>query len=203
MRRPEGHPILAAGLDWMMRPLAPVRHRVIPLATGDVLEVGVGTGMNAPIYDWERVRTFIGIEPDPHMMRRARPRFAAHDAELVQCGAEAMPFEDASFDTVIVTFTLCTIPDVQDAIAEIRRVLRPDGVLHFAEHTASDHAPMRAVQQLLNAVWGCCAGGCHLDRDACALLKSGGFTIDSLHGHGRGPLNLTPVHRGVASRRGD
>jgi ubiquinone/menaquinone biosynthesis C-methylase UbiE len=200
MRSEAGHPVVAAILDFTMRPLEGVRHKVVPLASGRVLEIGVGTGLNAEVYDPSRVLRLVGIEPDPHMLKRARPRFAGapFEVELVQIGAEDMPFDDDSFDTVVLTFTLCTIPDVQGALAEMHRVLQPGGVLHFAEHTRSDHRLMAGVQDLLNPVWGLFSGGCNLNRDAVGLLRDAGFDIDELHGHGRGRLNLTPVHRGRA-----
>lgn len=200
MRRPQGHPILASILDIAMKPMEGLRHRVVPLATGRVLEIGVGTGMNAGIYDLASVVEIVGIEPDPHMLKRARPRWEALGCptQLVQAGAEDMPFEDSSFDTVVLTFTLCTIPDAEGSVREMHRVLRPDGRLLFAEHTASDHGPMRAFQGAIDPLWGVFAGGCHLNRDAVALLQAGGFAIDEVIGHGRGQLNLSPVHRGVA-----
>lgn len=202
MRRPGGHPIVAAILDVAMRPMEGIRHKVVPLAQGRVLEIGVGTGLNAAIYDLPAVECLVGIEPDPHMLARAQPRFDELDieVELVQVGAEAMPFDDHSFDAIVLTFTLCTIPDATAAIAEMFRVLKPGGALHFAEHGASDHRLMASIQNAINPVWGLFAGGCHLNRDAPALLSAGGFTIEALHGHGRGPTNLSPVHRGLARK---
>lgn len=203
MRSPSGHPVVAAILDFTMQPLETVRRRVVPEVAGRVLEVGVGTGLNAALYDPSRVLELVGIEPDPHMLKRARPRFEAADygVELVQIGAEAMPFADDAFDSVVVTFVLCTIPRVEDALREMHRVLKPGGVLHFAEHTRSDHRLMAGVQDLLNPVWGVFSGGCNLNRDALQLLRDAGFTLDDVHGHGRGALNLTPVHRGRALKQ--
>lgn len=202
MRSPSGHPIVAAILDLTMKPMESVRERVLPLAHGRVLEIGVGTGMNAPFYDLSKIDELVGIEPDPHMLKRARPRFESLDVptRLEACGAEAMPFEDDSFDTIVLTFTLCTIPDAEGAVREMYRVLKPGGVLHYAEHTRSDHAPMRAFQNALNPVWGMFSGGCNLNRDAVALLEAGGFELDDVHGHGRGPLTLAPIHRGIARK---
>ena len=200
MRSPSGHPVVAAVLDFTMRPLERIRRKVVPQAAGRVLEIGVGTGLNAALYDPTKVLELVGIEPDPHMLKRARPRYEAADyrVQLVQIGAEAMPFDDGAFDELVVTFVLCTIPQVEQAVREMHRVLKPGGVLHFAEHTRSDHRWMAGVQDLLHPVWGRFAGGCHLNRDALALLRDAGFTLDEVHGHGRGALNLTPVHRGRA-----
>lgn len=200
MRTPEGHPIHAALLDLLMRPMAPVRQRVVPEARGRVLEIGVGTGLNLAVYRPEQVRELVGIEPDPHMLRRAAPRFAAapFPAELVQAGAEALPFPDASFDEVVLTFTLCTVPDPDAAAREMRRVLVPGGVLRFAEHTASDHRVTAAVQRAIDPLWGLLAAGCHVTRDPLDTLRRAGFALDEVHPHGRGALNLTPVWRGSA-----
>lgn len=202
MRRSSGHPIVAATLDYAMEPFEGIRREVVPLATGSVLEIGVGTGLNGPFYETGSVGRLVGIEPDPHMLKRARARYAELGLaiELVQCGAESIPFDDASFDVVVLTFVLCTIPDPVAAVAEMVRVLRPGGTLLFAEHTASDHGVTRAVQGFVNPVWGSFAGGCHLNRDAVQLLTDGGLVIEEVHGHGRGALNVTPVHRGVARR---
>src|SRR5215470_11443277 len=120
-----------------MRPMYPARRLVVPEATGDVLEVGVGTGLNFGLY--RDVASLAGVDPDPYMLERARPRAAElrFPTELHQAGAERMPFEDARFDTAVVTFTLCTIPDPEAALTEVRRVLKPGGRLLFVEHTRS------------------------------------------------------------------
>jgi SAM-dependent methyltransferase len=202
MRSPHGHPVHAALLDLLMRPMAPVRERVVPEARGRILEIGVGTGLNLPVYRAENVERLVGIDPDPHMLGRAEARFRAapFPTELVRAGAEALPFDDASFDEVVLTFTLCTIPDPGAAVAEMRRVLVPGGVVRFAEHTASDHRVTARVQRAIDPVWGWFSGGCHVTRDPLALLRAGGFTVQDVHGHERGAMNLTPVWRGVAAR---
>ena len=196
------HPIVAALLDFSMRPMEPIRGHVVPLAAGRVLEIGVGTGLNAARYDPSRITEIVGIEPDPHMLKRARPRFEAapYPARLVQAGAEALPFDDRSFDEVVCTFVLCTIPDVRAAVREMFRVLVPGGTLHFAEHTRSDHRPTMAVQRALQPAWAFFAGGCQLSRDPVGLLEEAGFELVAVHGHGRGLLNVTPVLRGCAVR---
>lgn len=200
MRCPEGHPFVAATLDLCMRPFAKIRTEVVPHARGRILEVGVGTAINLPLYRPEQVERLVGIEPDPHMRARAALRFAGapFPAEIVAAGAEQLPFPDASFDTVVLTFTLCTIPDPGGAIIEMLRVLAPGGTLLFAEHTLSDHGATRAVQRFIEPLWGLCSGGCHVTRDPLVLLDLGGFRVVEQHGHGRGPLNLTPVYRGKA-----
>ncbi|MEZ4237582.1 MAG: class I SAM-dependent methyltransferase [Myxococcota bacterium] len=197
-----GHPVHAAFLDLLMRPMAPLRDRVVPQARGRVLEIGVGTGLNAAVYRPDQVQRLVGIDPDPNMLRRAQPRFdaAGFPVELVRCGAEALPFGDASFDEVVLTFTLCTVPDPAAAARELFRVLVPGGVVRFAEHTASDHRVTAAVQRAVDPVWGWLGGGCHVTRDPLETLRGAGFALEDVHGHGRGALNLTPVFRGLARR---
>ncbi len=185
-----------------MRPMEKLRPKVVGRATGRVLEVGVGTGLNLAHYDWDQVQSWVGIDPDPHMRVRAEPRAeaAGQSGQILAAGAEALPFDDGAFDELVITFALCTIPDVDAAVAEMRRVLVPGGRLHFVEHTRSDHAPMALFQRAIHPVWTRLSGGCHLHRDAVALLQEGGFEVEELYDHGRTPLNLSPVHRGVARR---
>lgn len=203
MRNPKGHPLLARLIDWTMAPMVPIRERVVPEARGRVLELGFGTGLNLEHYQHELVDTLTAIEPDPHMRARAERRIAelGQEVTLVSAFGESLPFDDGVFDEVVITFTLCTVADPQATLAEVHRVLRPAGTLHFAEHTASDHRPTRWVQDALDPIWSHFAGGCHLNRDAAGLIGAAGFELEALHGHGRRPLGLTPVHRGRARRR--
>ncbi|HHO51442.1 MAG TPA: SAM-dependent methyltransferase [Deltaproteobacteria bacterium] len=203
MRSPRGHPLLASLIDLIMRPLEPLRDKIVPGARGRVLEVGVGTGLNLPRYRPDQLQHLVAIEPDPHMRRRAQARLAQLPElplELLDCGAEALPFEDASFDEAVITFTLCTIPDVHAALDELHRVLVPGGLLRFAEHTRSDSAATAWLQATINPVYTRLAGGCNLHRDPVGLLEEHGFVIEALHPHGRRPLNLLPVYRGIARR---
>lgn len=195
----EGHPWLAAWLDTMMRPLYPARQLVVPEARGDVLEIGVGTGMNFELY--RDVRRLVGIEPDPHMLERARPRAAAlgFPVELHPVGAEAMPFASRSFDTVVVTFTLCTIPDPDAALQEMHRVLRPDGRLLFVEHTRSVQPALATIQDALTPLWKIIGGGCHLNRPAVDLLRRHGFRVPDTVPVWRERWTLLPVYRGTAT----
>lgn len=203
MRRERGHPLIAGLMDHVMRPLDRIRAKVVPDAHGRVLEIGLGTGLNLAHYASNQVRELVAVEPDPHMRRRAEARLAASplSATLSPASAEALPFEDHSFDEVVVTFTLCTVPDVERAIGEMRRVLVPGGVVRFAEHTRSDTRLTAWLQRVVDPVYTRLAGGCHLDRDPVSLLRAGGFDVEEVHGHGRTPLNFTPLHRGIARRR--
>jgi ubiquinone/menaquinone biosynthesis C-methylase UbiE len=196
----DGHPWLAKMLDFTMRPLYPARRDVVPAATGKVLEVGVGTGLNFGLY--RDVESLAGVDPDPYMLERARPRAAelSFPVELHQAGAERMPFADASFDTAVVTFTLCTIPDPAAALVEVRRVLKPTGRLLFVEHTRSIQPLMRGVQEALTPLWKRIGGGCHLNRPALDLLRDAGFRVRDTTAVWSERWTLFPVYRGVAER---
>jgi len=196
----DGHPWLARSIDWMMRPLYPARRLVVPEAHGKVLEVGVGTGLNFGLY--RDVESLEGIDPDPFMLERARPRAAElpFPATLHQSGAERMPFADAHFDAAVITFTLCTIPDPAAALAEVRRVVRPGGTVHFVEHTRSIQPVLGGVQDALTPLWKKLGGGCHLNRRAVELVRAAGFTVRATESVWRERWTLLPVYRGVAER---
>ena len=196
-----GHPWLAQTLDWVMRPMYPARRDVVPHATGRVLEVGVGTGLNFGLYT-DAVTELVGVEPDPYMLERARPRTAdlPCPATLHQCGAEQMPIEADSIDTAVITFTICTIPDPAGALTEVRRVLKPGGRLLFVEHTQSHQGLMAMAQDLLTPLWKRMAGGCHLNRPAGDLIRDAGFVVDATVPVWGERWTLLPVYRGTASK---
>ena len=171
----------ACGLPMVSRQ----RQLIVPLAQGRVLEVGIGTGLNMPWYDKRRVSRITGLDPALQMHPRARERIteAGLDVELVGLSAERIPRPDASFDTVLITYTLCTIPDPLAALREMRRVLAPGGQLLFCEHGRAPDASVRRWQERLQPLWGKVAGGCHLGRDIPALLQEAGFSVAKLHTH--------------------
>lgn len=195
------HPWLAAVLDVVMQPLWPTRERVVPQASGRVLEIGIGTGLNLALY--RDLEALVGIEPDPHMLARARARAERlpFPTELHQIGAESLPFDAASFDTVVVTFTLCTIPDPQGALAEVRRVIKPGGRVLFAEHVRSSRPLLARVQTTITPLWRRIGGGCQLDRPSVELLGQAGFAIESMEPFGRPDWSLVPVYFGAAAPR--
>lgn len=161
--------------------LLPFRERVIGTAEGRVLEIGIGSGLNLPLYG-PAVRTVIGLEPSPELLRMARGRAAGAPVpvELLEASAEAVPLEDASIDTVVTTWTLCTIPDTSRALAEMRRVLKPGGALLFVEHGRAPEPSVARWQDRLDPLWRRAAGGCHLNRKIDDLIAGGGFRIDTL-----------------------
>jgi ubiquinone/menaquinone biosynthesis C-methylase UbiE len=197
-----GHPWLAAALDLLMKPLYPARRLVVPEANGEVLELGVGTALNFDLYDPARVTRLVGVEPDPHMLGRARPRAAAlpFPVELHETGAEELPFADDRFDTVVVTWALCTIGDPGAALAEARRVLKPGGRLLFVEHVRSAQPSLAFVQGALSPLWARLMGGCHLDRPALDLVRESGLVLRGVEAVGRERWTLLPIYRGEATK---
>jgi ubiquinone/menaquinone biosynthesis C-methylase UbiE len=191
---------LAAVLDTAMRPLYPARREVVPLARGEVIEIGVGTGLNLSLYG--QVERVIGVDPDPHMLARARARMPelAIPIELYQTGAERLPFDAGRFDTAVITFTLCTIPEPPAALAEVRRVLKPGGQLLFAEHTRSVQPAAAWVQDVVTPLWKRVGGGCHLNRPAVELMREAGFVLGEVVSMWRERWTLMPVYRGVATK---
>lgn len=164
------------------RPQLRQRAKVVPAASGVVLEVGFGSGLNLPYYDADRVERVLALEPSIEMWALAAPAVAASKlpVEWIQAPAERLPLAAASVDSAVVTYTLCTIPEILAALEAIRRVLRPGGTLHFCEHGAAPDAPVRRWQNRLDRIWGCFSGGCHLNREIPALLEAGAFRITEL-----------------------
>jgi ubiquinone/menaquinone biosynthesis C-methylase UbiE len=188
---------LACGLPMIGR----MRQQVVPLAQGRVLEVGLGTGLNMPHYDTARVTRITGLDPALELQPRARRRIEASglDVDLLALSAERIPRPDASFDTVVVTYSLCTIPDPLAALQEMRRVLAPGGSLLFCEHGRAPDAAVARWQDRLQGLWGPLAGGCHLNRDIPALLHAAGLHCPQLHtGYLPGPKPWTFHYWGQA-----
>jgi SAM-dependent methyltransferase len=155
------------------------REKIVPRARGRVLEVGIGPGLNLPFYDPARVRRLWGLDPSVEMTARAdgRRRDVDFEVELIEGRAEEIPLEDASVDTILATYTLCTIADVVTALSSMRRVLHPRGELLFCEHGAAPDTSVRRWQNRLNPLWRRLGGGCNLNRPIPALLERGGFRI--------------------------
>lgn len=156
-----------------------VRREVVPEASGDVVELGMGSGLNLGLYEAGRVRRVVGVDPGEHITALARARIAGATVpvELLGLSGEAVPAEDHSFDTAVVTFTFCTIPDVYRALAEVRRLLRPGGRLLFAEHGLAPDPGVQRWQRRVEPLWKVLAGGCHLTRDTVRLLEDAGFRM--------------------------
>ncbi len=165
-----------------LKPNMRQREKVVPRARGRVLEIGIGSGLNFPFYDPTRVAKVWGLDPSPEMTRMAEQaaRSLRFEVEFIGLPGDEIPLEDKSVDTVLVTYTLCTIPDTTPALRQMSRVLRPGGELIFCEHGAAPDASVRRWQDRLNPIWKRFGGGCHLNRAIPALIEVGGFRIESL-----------------------
>jgi len=180
--------------------LAPYRRRVVSVAQGRVLEVGVGSGLNFPLYA-PSVTTVIGLDPSAKLLSMASPRTKqfGRTADLLEASAEAIPLDDRSIDTVVTAWTLCTIPDVMHALSEMRRVLKPGGQVLFVEHGRSPDRHVTHWQDRLTPLWKRIGGGCHLNRPIEQLIASSGFRIERLEkGYMQGPRLLTFMYEGRA-----
>jgi ubiquinone/menaquinone biosynthesis C-methylase UbiE len=156
------------------------RRKLVPLAKGRVLEIGAGSGLNLPFYDAGRVRHVWGLEPRAEMWAMAQTGGWGFGVEFIEASAETIPLADGSADTIVVTYTLCSIDHVVEALLEMRRVLRPGGELLFCEHGVARHETVRRWQARLNPLWGKLADGCQLNRPIPRLLEKGGFEIRSM-----------------------
>jgi len=159
--------------------LREMRGALLKGARGRVLELGAGTGLNLELYPREGLDSLTVTEPDPHMFKQLRRRAAkvCAGAELVQAGAENLPFRDDSFDTVVVTLVLCTVPNQPAALQEISRVLAPDGQLLFLEHVRANHPDLAKWQDRLERPWRFLGDGCHCNRDTVAAIGAAGFQL--------------------------
>lgn len=188
---------LACGVGVLMK----ARSQIVPLARGQVLEIGIGSGLNLAFYDPAQVTKIVGVDPSAAMQRLARERAQRVDipVEMVALELGQIQADAASFDDIVCTFTLCTIPDAVAALREMRRVLKPGGRLLFCEHGLAPDAPVVRWQKRLTPLWKPLAGGCHLDRDIPALIEVGGFHIREIDSrYLKGPRPMTHVFRGWA-----
>lgn len=180
--------------------LRPYRQRVVADARGHVMEIGIGSGLNLPLYP-AGVERVTGVDPSPALLRLAEQ--ASHrtgaEAELIEGTAEDLPIEDATVDCAIASWTLCSVADPHRTLAELRRVLRPNGFFAFVEHGLAPEPHIRRWQRWLTPVWCRCAGNCHLDRPTAALIEASGFRFDRLEtGYARGPKPMVFMYEGIA-----
>lgn len=197
--------VLPRLLDWAMRQdqLAPYREETIKAARGLVLEIGVGSGLNLPIYG-AAVDQVYGIDPSPELLNPASKRIAdaSVPVSLVRASAELLPFAAAAFDTLVMTWTLCSIPNPGAALSEMRRVLKPAGQLLFVEHGLSSEPGIIRWQHRLTPFWKRIGGGCHLDRKMDDLIRAAGFQVEALEtGYMKGPKPWTFMYQGRADTR--
>ena len=187
----------ACGMGAVMK----TRAQIVPQAEGRVLEIGIGSGLNLSFYDPAKVSVIVGVDPSAAMQKLAQQRAAqiSIPVEMIALELGQIQAADASFDSIVCTFTLCTIPDAGAALQEMRRVLKPGGKLLFSEHGLAPDLPVVRWQHRLTPLWKPFSGGCHLNRDIPALIRAGGFRIGQLDSsYLQGPRPMTWVWRGWA-----
>ena len=164
------------------KPIKLQREKIVPLAYGKVLEIGIGSGLNIPFYNHSMIDEFHALEPSKELCEMAIEVAQQNNVEvkLHQCGAENIPLPENYFDTVLITYTMCTIPDVALSNSEIIRVLKDDGKLLFCEHGLAPDKNIAKWQKRINPLWSKIAGGCNLNRDIPNLISSSGFKISNM-----------------------
>jgi ubiquinone/menaquinone biosynthesis C-methylase UbiE len=190
-------------LSMRQQNLAAYRSRVVPAAEGRVLEIGIGSGLNLPFYS-RKAAHVVGLDPSPKLLSMARQaaRAASGPVELVEASAEAIPLDSKSVDSVVTTWTLCSIPDAPRSLREMRRVLKPGGRLLFVEHGRAADPSVRWWQDFLTPAWKRIGGGCHLNRAIATLIENAGFHLERIEtGYMRGPRPLTFMYEGSARPR--
>jgi len=169
---------IACGLEVIQKQ----REKVVPLAHGRVLEIGMGSGLNIPYYNAEKIELLWGLEPSEGMRKKAQANLnrASFEVRWLDSPSEEIPLDDNSVDTVVLTYTLCTIPDWCKALQQMRRVLKPSGNLIFCEHGEAPDESVRKWQVRINPVWKKVAGGCNLGRPIPRFIEEGGFKIQKI-----------------------
>lgn len=164
------------------KPINYQRKKVVPLAKGLVLDVGIGSGLNIPFYDMTKIDKVIGLDPSEELNNLAIGVAEENkvDVDFMLCGAEDIPLPDNHVDTVLITYTMCTIPEVIEANKEMLRVLKPDGRMIFCEHGLAPDPKIAKWQSRIDPIWGKIAGGCHLNRNIPELITSAGFEIENM-----------------------
>ena len=181
----------------------PYRSRVVSSATDRVLEIGIGSGLNLPFYG-HSVKQIVGIDPSPKLLEMAHEVTgqSSMPVELIEGTAEAIPIENASIDTVVTTWTMCSIPNLDRGLEEVRRVLKHSGKLLFVEHGLAPEPQIRWWQDLLTPAWKHLSGGCHLNRAIGDIIERNGFCVEQLaKGYMGGPKAMTFMYEGRASPR--
>lgn len=182
-------------------PITKQRAKIVPRAVGTVLEIGIGSGQNLPHYDVSKVGNIIGVDPDDHIWKRSAGRREACSIPVERIGlsGEAVPMDDNSVDTVVVTYSLCTIPDPVKALLEMKRIVKPGGEILFCEHGKAPDAGVHIWQNRIDPMWRKIAGGCHSGRDIPALLGEAGLNTEILEQmYIPGPRVLSYNYWGVA-----
>ena len=164
------------------KPINYQRDKLVPYAKGIVLDIGIGSGLNIPFYNKSNINHLYGLDPSPELLETAMKVAKTHELEIefLECGAESIPLPNDSIDTIVITYTMCTIPDISLSNAEMLRVLKPNGKLLFCEHGLAPDERVAKWQKIINPVWNRIAGGCNLNRDIPKLIESSGLKIKEI-----------------------
>ena len=163
------------------KPQMKQREKIIPNAKGKVLEVGIGSGLNLSFYDPDKVTELVGIDPSLELWEKRQPvKDLGFHYEFIKGVAEDMPFGKDSFDTIVITYTLCSIPDFQSALESLRKVLKPNGKFLFCEHGKAPDKSVLLTQNAINPIWKLIGGGCNINRDIPSIINGNGFKILTL-----------------------
>ena len=163
------------------KPQMKQREKIIPNAKGKVLEVGIGSGLNLSFYDPDKVTELVGIDPSLELWEKRQPvKDLGFHYEFIKGVAEDMPFGKDSFDTIVITYTLCSIPDFQSALESLRKVLKPNGKFLFCEHGKAPDKSVLLTQSAINPIWKLIGGGCNINRDIPSIINGNGFKILTL-----------------------
>jgi len=176
--------ILPKAIDWAcsQKPSMRQREKVIPYANGAILEIGVGSGLNLPFYTNENIKHLTAIDPSEELWKKNTldTKKLPFEFEFINAFAENIPLDNNSIDTVVITYSLCTIPNTSQAFSEIRRVLKPGGKLLFCEHGKAPDRIIQKYQNIINPLWKRIGGGCNLNRDIPLLIEDNGFKLNQL-----------------------
>ncbi len=154
----------------------------MPLAKGSILEIGIGSGLNIPFYEAEGIDKIWGIDPSEELIAMAKNQIKddTPDIELIISKAEEIDFDDAFFDTILMTYTMCTIANISEAFKELKRVIKPTGKLIFCEHGIAPDESVVKWQNRINTFWPKISGGCNINKEIPNIIESSGFSISKL-----------------------
>jgi len=176
------------------KPQMKQREKIIPNAKGKVLEVGIGSGLNLSFYDPAKVTELVGIDPSLELWEKRQPiKDLGFHYEFINSVAEDMPFGKDSFDTIVITYTLCSIPDFQSALESLRKVLKPSGKFLFCEHGKAPDKSVLLTQNAINPIWKLIGGGCNINRDIPSIINGNGFeilTLETMYVQGWKPVSF-------------
>ena len=165
-----------------LKPNMKQREKIIHLAEGNVLEIGIGSGLNIPYYRKDRIKSLIGIDPSAEVWKENTVDISTlpYPFEFIEAYAEDIPLENRQFDTIVITYSMCSIPGIESAFEQFRRVIKPGGKLVFCEHGKAPDKAIARWQNLLNPLWKIFSGGCQLNKDIPGIINGNGFSIDQM-----------------------